>query len=231
MKVSHYFIVLILICVMTEFTACRTEPLPSRSPSGNLTPPPTTSDLPFTIDCSDLGSSRQTECSDFIAATRDMVYPLLRSITGVSLSQCYDEIHYTILQELPISGAGGFTYRNEITYLPTYSIDGQYKYDVHELIHSFSYCSGALDDHIFHGMIRNYVYAKLGVHDLGYFTPENSFVSYLNQEKETVSTLSGQELIDTCKGILGGETTLAYFNLNELALQRLYRSTFVSTPH
>ncbi len=199
--------------------------LPTPLPSPTSTPPP--SDLPFTIDCSALPASRQVDCDSFIAATRDQVYPIYREVTGVSLSKCYKEIHYVILSTDPGQGAGGLSAGDTITYNQKYSIDLPHRYDVHELLHSINACTKALDFHVMHGMVMNYVYDRLGVHDLGYFDPRSSdnLTIGLDMQLEKVKTASGQDLINNCKGILMRKTTIAFFDLGAQSAQAIYQST------
>ncbi len=204
--------------------------LPSPTPIPVPTQPPTQTplpaDLPFTIDCSAL-PSRQADCDAYIAATRDQVYPIYREVTGVSLSKCYKEMHYIIQTTPPAPGAGGISAGDTITYMQDYSINLPHRYDVHELLHSISSCTGALDLHVFHGMVKNYVYDQLGVHDPGYFesrSAENLNLVLENQLKQA-KTASGQELSNLCLGILMRKTTIVYFDLGGQAVQSLYQGT------
>jgi hypothetical protein len=194
-------------------------------PTPTNTLPP--SDLPFTIDCTALPESLMARCDTFLAATRDVVYPIERELTGVNLSQCYKEIHYVILPTDPGPNAGGFSSGDTITYNQRYSIDLAHSYDVHEILHSINTCAGALDLHVFHGMIMNAVYDRLGVHDRGYF--EDRSAENLNLELENLQTevkkASGTELTNLCVGILMRRTTIAYFDLGASAITPLYRST------
>jgi hypothetical protein len=185
------------------------------------------SDLPFTIDCSALPASRRADCDAFLAATRDRSYPMERELTGVNLSQCYKEIHYIILPTDPQPNAGGISAGDVITYNQRYSIDLTYPYDTHEILHSISSCAGALDLHIFHGMILNAVYNRFRVYEPGYFedrTSENLNI-ILEFLLNDVKTAGGAELANMCIGILSRKMTIAYFDLGEKAVTRLYRST------
>jgi hypothetical protein len=205
---------------------------PTESPAPTVVP----SDLPFTIDCSALPASRQVDCDSFIVATRDQVYPILREITGVSLSKCYESVHYIILTTDPGPTAGGISDGDTITYNEKYSIDLPHRYDVHELLHSISTCAGALDSHIFHGMIMNYVYDRLGVHEAGYFSAlsSNDLTVGLDTLLEKVKTASGTDLDNACMGILMRKMTILYFTLDAQSIQQLYRSTIpplkITTP-
>jgi len=202
---------------------------PTRTETAAPTPakayPP--SDLAFTIDCSALPESSQANCDEFLAATRDVVYPIERELTGVTLSKCYKEIHYVILPTDPLPNAGGLSSGDTITYNRRYSIDLPHRYDVHEILHSISTCAGALDAHLFHGMIMNAVYDRLGVHDVGYF--EDRSAENLNAALEGFQTqvkkAGGTELSNLCFGILSRRMTIAYFDLGASAVTPLYRST------
>ncbi len=185
-------------------------------------------DLPFKIDCTELDSTRQAICKSYLATTRDEVYPHLRDITGTSLSSCYDSVYYKIIPGSPSPGrgAGGLTSRNRITYDQRYSVDLKPPYDVHELLHSFSQCNGALDEHVFHGAIMNAVYVRMG-RKPAYDKDKASE----NQNKLTkaVEEKGRAEVHDPCRAILAEEMTVAYFDLGEEGVQRLYRSTI--SPH
>jgi hypothetical protein len=198
---------------------------PTTLPTATITYPP--ADLPFTIDCSALPASRQADCDSFLAATRDIVYPIEREITGVNLSQCYKEIRYIILPDDPMPGAGGISSGDVITYNQRYSIDLTYRYDAHEILHSISSCAGALDSHVFHGMIQNAVYNRLGVYAPGYYEARSA--ENLNAVLEGVEAeaqkASGANLTNLCIGILMRKMTIAYFDLGEGVITDLYRST------
>ena len=219
----------------TEPLPAAASPFPTLPPSASATwtetpaPTPTTlpSDLPFSIDCTALPASRQSDCAAFITATRDQVYPILRQVTGVSLSKCYPGMHYIILATDPAPGAGGESGGDTISLNEQYSIDLPHSYDVHELLHSISTCARALDTHVFHGMILNYAYDRLGVHDPGYFTDRSAedLTTILDSQLDQVKTASGQDLKNLCIGILQRKTTIAYFDLGGQAIQKLYRST------
>ena len=122
-----------------------------------------------------------------------------------------------------LTGCPGTT----ITYNQKYSIDLPHQYDVHEILHSISACSRALDNHAFHGMIMNAVFDRLGVHDAGYFedrsAPDLNVVLENNQTQ--AKTASGTQLLDLCIGILSRKMTIAYFDLGAGAITSLYRST------
>jgi hypothetical protein len=192
---------------------------PTPIPTPTLPP----SDLPFTIDCSALPGSRLADCATFLAATRDIVYPIERELTGASLAKCYKELHYTILPTDPGPHAGGYSAGARITYNQKYSIDLVHRYDVHEILHSISGCAKALDIHAFHGMIMNAVYDRLGVHAAGYF--ESRSASNLNAGLEDLQTKAktagGAELANLCIGILSRKMTIAYFDLGAGAITPL----------
>ena len=191
---------------------------PTTLPTATITYPP--SDLPFAIDCSALPASRSADCDSFLAATRDIVYPIEREITGVNLSQCYKEIRYIILPDDPMPGAGGISSGDVITYNQLYSINLDYRYDAHEILHSISSCGRALDIHVFHGMIMNAVYNRLGVYAPGYYEARSA--ENLNAVLEGVEAeaqkASGANLTNLCIGILMRKMTIAYFDLGEGAI-------------
>jgi hypothetical protein len=209
---------------------------PTALPTPTLTPTTVPSDLPFTIDCSALPASRQADCDAFITATRDQVYPIYRELTGVSLSNCYKSLHYVILPTNPSAGAGGLSGGDTITYNQKYSIDLRHRRDVHELLHSISSCTKALDDHVLHGLVMNYVNDQLGIHDAGYFIAKTSDDLTVNLDflLKNVKTASGKDLKDACRGILMRKTTLAYFELGKESVQKIYQSTIrplkITTP-
>jgi hypothetical protein len=204
---------------------------PSATATWTETPTPTPTalpaDLPFSIDCSALPASRQADCDAFIKTTQDQVYPILRQVTGVSLSKCYSGMHYILLPTDPAPGAGGESGGDTISLNEKYSIDLIHPYDVHELLHSISSCARALDTHVFHGMILNYTYDRLGVHDAGFFTDRSAqdLTIILDHQLNQVKTASGQDWKNLCIGILMRKTTVAYFDLGGQVIQTLYRST------
>ncbi len=183
-------------------------------------------DLPFKIDCTELDPARQSICKSYLATTRDEVYPLLKDITGTPLSSCYDSVYYKIVPGSPRAGAGGLTSRNRITYDQRYSVDLKPPYDAHELLHSFSQCNGALDDHVFHGGIMNAVYVRMGRKPA---YGKESASENQSQLVKTIETSGGADLHNKCRAILGEQMTIVYFDLGEEAVQRLYRSTI--SPH
>jgi hypothetical protein len=234
-----WILILLTIACNLPGAVATTSPFPAPTTAIPISTPaptqtPLSSDLPFTIDCSALPESRKADCDSFIAATRDQVYPIFREVTGVSLSKCYKEIHYVILPTDPLSGAGGLSAGDTITYNQAYSIDLPHRYDVHELLHSISSCTGALDLHVFHGLVMNYVYDRLGVHDPGYFQDKLFEGTGPDSLPEKVKTASGQELSDSCKGILIDKVTNAFFDLGPSSAQPLYQSTIapleITTP-
>jgi len=207
------------------------EPTPALTPTPKIVPTSTIayppSDLPFTIDCSALPAGRQKDCDAYLAATRDRVYPILREMTGVNLSQCYKSIRYVILPTDPAPGVGGFSSGDTITYSQEYTIDLKYPYDVHEILHSASHCAGALDLHLFHGFFLNAVYDRLGVHEAGWFHDKftDDFRLSLERSIAQAGTASGDVLVNLCRGILSDKLSLAYLDLGANAFRPLYRST------
>jgi hypothetical protein len=210
----------------TESATIRT---PTAAPLQTLAPPPTASPMPsdveFAIDCSALPAGRKPDCEAFINATRDQVYPILREITGISLSQCYKVITYKILPTDPSPGAGGYSTGDTIVYNQRYSIDLPHRYDVHELLHSLSTCGHALDKHVFHGLVLNAVYDRLGVHDPGYFTANDENLVTLLDGLMKASANPSPDQANQCRAILADRMTQAYFELGPQAAVDLYRST------
>jgi hypothetical protein len=204
-----------------------TEAAPTEAPTATLPPV----DITFSINCDAIDESLLAYCDEYIAVTAEVVYPILRQITGVGLADCFGSINYTIIPGNVSETAGGQSNGAEITYSKTYSIDLVHKYDVHELIHSISNCSGALDQHVFHGMLQNTVYERLNVSDAGYFESRENAVDLNNYLLEAVKTSGGNDLYDQCRGILANSVTIAYFDIDdEEAVSTLYRATINPQP-
>jgi hypothetical protein len=186
-------------------------------------------DLPFYIDCSRLEPSKQPLCDTYIANTRDKVYPVLKAFGGASLvdcpvGNCCKAIYYTIKPSG--QAAGGMSMGNRITYEEKCSGLESIQYDVHELLHTYSYCTCALDEHVFHGPVQHMVYTRLGRPLAGnQDTAEDraTAVQWKNNYLEGMTSMSGPELNTGCVLILGFEMTVAYFDLGEDAIKRLYR--------
>jgi hypothetical protein len=202
---------------------------PARTPTiaPTLANNPAPSDLPFTIDCSALPSARHGDCEAYLVATRDRVYPILREMTGVSLSQCYRSIRYVILPTDPASGVGGTSSGDTITYSARYSIDLAQRFDVHELLHSAGSCAGALDLHLFHGFFLNAAYDLLGAHDAGWFTDKGiaDFRRQLERSIAASATAAGADLASLCRGILADQLALVYLDVGVNSFRPLFRST------
>jgi hypothetical protein len=204
-----------------------TEADPTEAPTATLPPV----DITFSINCDAIDASFLAYCDEYVAVTAEVVYPILRQITGVALSDCFDSINYTIIPGNVSETAGGQSSGSEITYSKTYSIDLVHKYDVHELIHSISNCSGALDQHVFHGILQNTVYERLNVLDAGYFESRENAVDLNNYLLEAVKTSTANDLYDQCRGILANSVTIAYFDIDdENAVITLYRATINPQP-
>jgi hypothetical protein len=195
------------------------------SPTSTFSLPP--ADLPFTIDCGAMPADRLADCDAYIAATRDLVYPILSGMTGVTLSRCYKAMHYVILPRDPTSGVGGTSAGDTITYNALYSIDLAQRYDVHEILHSLAGCSGALDLHVFHGYILNSVYDLLGAHEAGWLTEKGvvDLRDSLDRAIRSASTSSATDVPAICRGILADDVTLAYLDLGLNGFRQLYRAT------
>lgn len=196
-------------------------------PTNTALPP----DIEFKIDCSALDASEQARCDTFIAQTRDLVYPIYRELTGTSLSACYQDVTYTILPgDSVAAGAGGLTNGNQIQYAAKYSVDLPHKYDTHELLHTFAACNHALDSHIFHGILMNAAYSRLGVSEPGYFISRENPADLNSVLVEMVKTSTGNDLADQCRGILANHLILGYFDLGEAPLIEMYKATMNPTP-
>lgn len=203
------------------------SPLPAATEEVAL-PASTTApaDLPFNIDCSALDASKQERCDTFIAQTRDVIYPLYRELTGTSLSKCYGSVNYTILPGDSVApGAGGLAMGENIQYAAQYSVDLPYKYDTHELLHTFAACNGALDGHVFHGVFINAAYSRLGISEPGYFISRDNPADLNSALVEMVKTSSGDDLYNQCRGILSNHIILGYFDLGESPMIEIYKAT------
>jgi hypothetical protein len=200
-------------------------PTPTIAPTLAVNPAPP--DLPFTIDCSAMPSERQQDCDAYLATNRDRVYPILRQMTGVDLSKCYKTIRYAILPTDPAPGAGGTSSGPVITYNAQYSIDSRYPYDLHELLHSASDCSRALDLHLFHGFFRNVGFDMLGAHEASWFYGKltGDFRIQLEQAIVDSRTASGTALFDVCRNALTIKIAFAYLDVGVASFRPLYRST------
>ena len=206
-------------------TMVTTTPLlPTATITATSIPP----DLPFVIDCSTLAADRQPACDAYLAYTRDKVYPILRDVTGISLSKCYSKITYTIVPHLDNGELGGNSGGAEITYAAEVSIESSIPFDVHELIHSISNCSGALDAHVFHKLLMNYVYDQLNDPRSGAYVVLNEYqtTNFQRQLLNDVKTATGPDLWNKCDGILANQVEMTYFQKGDKdSIQRLYRST------
>ena len=187
-------------------------------------------DLPFYIDCSQLEPGKQALCDTYIANTRDKVYPMLKAFGGASLvdcpvGNCCKAIYYTIKPNGQFPG--GLSMGNRITYGEGASgLDSPDKYDVHELFHTYSYCTCALDEHVFHDPVQHIVFTRLGRSLAGcQYTAEDraTAVKWKDSYLEGLTSMSGADLDVGCRFILGFEMMVAYFDLGEDAIQRLYR--------
>jgi hypothetical protein len=195
----------------------------SATPAATLPP----IDVEFQIDCGAIDTGKQPTCDSYLSTTRDLAYSQLRRLTGISLADCYTVVDYTI--QPASDNIGGFTGENHITYSETYSVDTQL-YDVHELFHAFSFCSGALDAHVFHGAMMNAVFFALDDLEYSQYPTE----AYTNDEYQRIvagiPALAESERFDLCRAALGDLVTLAHFQLGDEALTRLYHSTISPDP-
>lgn len=210
--------------ITATLTMVPASPLP---PTPTMTATFVPSDLPFYIDCSAISANRQADCDAYLAYTRDRVYPILRDVTGVSLSKCYSSITYTIVPHEANEMYGGFSDGDKISYAGQYSIDAPIPFDVHELIHSISDCSGALDAHVFHGLLMSYVYDQL--HDPradSYIVNEHQASNLLRRDITDAQKASVQDLFNQCDGILVNQVEVTFFQKSDKAsIQTFYRGT------
>lgn len=205
-----------------------TEP-PPLAGTGNLPPP----DIAVTIDCSAL-PARQAECDAYARRTREMAYPNLRDLAGVSLANCFTPLRYIIVPgDVAESGHVGVSNYDQITFGETPSLDwgpGNTPYDVHEMVHSFDACSGAFSGsgHLLMGMLLNAVYARLGIYEMPYARQQPDVIEdYQNlvAQSPTTSNLSG-----VCEAIIADRANLAHFAYGDAAARRIYRSAIARTP-
>ena len=209
----------------TNQTVMPASPLPSTPAITATFVPP---DLPFYIDCSAIPANREADCDTYLAYTRDKVYPILRDATGISLSTCYSSITYTIVPHEADERYGGLSGGADISYTEQYSIDASTPFDIHELIHSISDCSGALDDHVFHGLLMNYVYDQLNDPRAAGIVVQNEYQTPNLQRHDLndVKKASGQDLFNECRGILSNQVEMTYFQKSDKAsIQHFYRGT------
>ena len=196
---------------------------PTLTMTATFVPP----DLPFYIDCSAISANRQADCNAYLAYTRDRVYPILRDVTGVSLSKCYASITYSIVPHETNEMYGGFSDGANISYAEQYSLDNPIPFDVHELIHSISDCSGALDAHVFHGLLMNYVFDQL--HDPvadSYIVNEHQASNLLRRDITDAKKASSQDLFNQCNGILVNQVAVTFFQKSDkVSIQTFYRAT------
>lgn len=208
-----------------------TPPQPALSPA----------DLPFFIDCSAIDPSRQAECDAYLANTRDRSYPLLRQLTGTSLSTCYDAVHYTIVEDAQLQDWQGQADENWILYSLRSSLDAAPAplHDAHELLHTLSACSGALDLHVFHGAFESYV--DLTLTGTEWQSPgRENIVNWLETKlipdlgtttAATPSPGAGQTSeFETCVQVYGSLTTILYYDYGIETIKQLYQDTIAPPP-
>lgn len=200
---------------------------PSAEPTLSNLPPV---DVSFEIDCSAIDPDKQPECDDFINQTTNLVYPRLVQFTGETLANCYKVVTYTIIPNDSTQTAGGYTTANAITYMEAYSTDSNIPYDVHELVHSFAWCTGALDFHMFHGALMNAVYFDLDDPEFSQYPSEEITQEEFTRLRETIAGLPEEERFDYCTGLVSDLITIAHFRLGNEMLTRMYQSTINSAP-
>ena len=206
-------------------------------PASNLPP----ADLPFHIDCTALDPARQADCDAYIAATRDRVYPLLRELTGTSLSSCYDAVYYTIVTDAQLTEFQGQADENRITYSLRASLDAAPAplHDAHELLHTLDFCNGALDQHVFHGAFESYVDLTLTGEE--WQSPGRERIADWLETKllpdlQTLGNATpapgggGGASFDACVEIYGDLVTILYYDSGIETIRQLYRSTISPGP-
>ncbi len=107
--------------------------------------------LNFTIDCSLLEDEEQEDCQEFIYNQENVIYPEMKTLTGIDLRWCYDTINYTIYpdESVPTYGSGvdpprgafsaGSSSAN-LKYISGVSIHSRCNMASHELTHAFDNC-------------------------------------------------------------------------------------------
>ncbi|MDI6770349.1 MAG: hypothetical protein QMD04_11845 [Anaerolineales bacterium] len=213
---------------------------PASTQSGAPVPAGTASDLPFHIDCTALDPARQPDCDAYLAATRDRVYPLMRELTGTSLSSCYDGVYYTIVTDEQLSEYQGEADENHITWALRGSLDAAPAplYDPHELLHTTTFCSGALDQHIFHGAFERYINLTLAGSE---WNPGRDLVATWLETKllpglQTAGDATpapgagGHASVDACMEIYGDLVTILYYDSGIETVKGLYRATINPGP-
>jgi predicted small lipoprotein YifL len=187
-------------------------------------------DVTFEVNCSAIDPSRQPDCDAFISQTANFAYRHLRQLTGATLADCYKVVTYTIIPDDPSQLAGGYTTANAITYMEAYSVDSIIPYDVHELIHSFSWCTGSLDFHIFHGALMNAVFFNLGVPQFSQYPTEAGTREELDRLREALQPVALEDRFDLCTGVLADLIIIAHFQFGDEILTRMYQSTINAAP-
>jgi hypothetical protein len=223
-----------------------TAPSPWRIPTNPTTAirkpatPFAPADLPFHIDCSALDPSRKAECDLYIANTRDLVYPLLREITGTSLSSCYDAVYYKIVPDEQLTTHRAQAQQNRIlsSLRETLNAAPAPLYDSHEILHTISmFCNNALDNHVFHGAIESHI--DLTLTGLQWQNPGRELIANWLEKKlipdikknPTPQPTPGVIAVDhPCAKIFGDLVTILYYDSGIEAIKRLYRATIKPDP-
>ncbi|MBM3129357.1 MAG: hypothetical protein FJ009_12125 [Chloroflexi bacterium] len=223
-----------------------TAPSPWRIPTNPTTAirkpatPFAPADLPFHIDCSALDPSRKAECDRYIANTRDLVYPLLREITGTSLSSCYDAVYYKIVPDEQLTTHRAQAQQNRIlsSLRETLNAAPAPLYDSHEILHTISmFCINALDNHVFHGAIESHI--DLTLTGLQWQNPGRELIANWLEKKlipdikknPTPQPTPGVIAVDhPCAKIFGDLVTILYYDSGIEAIKRLYRATIKRDP-
>jgi len=212
-------------------------PVAPAAPTSNLPP----ADLPFYIDCSALDPSRQPDCDAYIADTRDRAYPLLRELTGTSLSTCYEAVYYKIVTDAQLTEWQGQADENHITYTLRGSLDAAPAplHDVHELLHTTNFCNGALDLHVFHGAFESYI--DLATTGAEWQSPGREKIANWLETKllpglqglgdaTPAPGAGGNASVDACVKIYGLLVTILYYDSGIETVKGLYRATINPGP-
>ena len=224
----------------TTASSVRRNPNPTtvvRKPATPFAP----ADLRFHIDCSALDPSWLPDCDVYIANTRDLAYPLLREITGTSLSSCYDAVYYKIVPDEQLATHQGEADRNRILF----SLRGTLNfaplplYDSHEILHTISrFCDKALDDHVFFEAIESHIDLMLtgspNYHYPGRDLTANWLENKLIPEVRKGTVIPPQtgpiQKDHPCSKIFADLVMILYYDSGIEPIKQLYRATIKRDP-
>jgi hypothetical protein len=228
---------LALLVLIPALFPAQSKPVPNSAAAAARPAKDTKLDLAINFDFSGLAlhsgdaakdDALKNRCDTFAKLIREQVYPLLREITGLSLGKYYKEIRIQIVPNggMNVKGAGGIASRNQIRLEQRYSVDRTpHPFDSHELIHVFNGCCGALSgfgDHTWHAALMNVVQVRMG---WGTAFRRGDSVENLTRLCEKIEeSPDGPKAFEYRSAILGEELNIAYYDLGEDAVSRLYRS-------